>query len=57
MGGGGSRSICHIKISENVFSLFLFVFSPILQKSNCLFQRALIIFQGSRGRPTFFAWG
>ena len=35
--------------------MFIFFFSPqlILQKSNGQFQRNLIIFQGSRGGPTF----
>ena len=57
---GGSRSICHIKISEKVFLLLLlFVFSPhfILQKSDGLFQRKLIIFQVSIGGPTIFRGG
>ena len=62
-GGGGGvvpMSICHIKISENVFLLFfLFVFSPqpILQTPNGLFKKKMIIFQGSRGGSTLFRGG
>ena len=38
------------------FCCFLFIFSsqPILQTSNGLFQRKLIIVQGSRGGSTLF---
>ena len=43
----GSRSICHLKISDNVFCLFLVL--NFFKKSNGLFQRKLKTFQGSRG--------
>ena len=47
--------MCHKK-SQTTFFFFVVCFvSPqfILQKSNGLFQRKLIIFQGSRGGPAY----
>ena len=62
MGGPGPSAISKcLKTFFFCFVFFVFVFSPqlILQKSNGLFQRKLITFQGSRGGPTFFprGWG
>ena len=61
MGDGGGPSPSAIKRSLTFLLLFiLFVFfTPqlILQKSNGLFRRKLIIAKGSRGGPTFFPGG
>ena len=57
--GGGVQVRLTKKSSDNLF--FFFFFSPqlILQKSNAQFQINLssIIFQGSRGGPTFSRGG
>ena len=60
-GGGGSRSIWHIKkaLKTFFFLLLFFFFSPqlILQKSSGYFQKKTIICQGSSGVGIFSKGG